>query len=176
MDFLRMSALSGIMDRDKRLAEASRTYVEEAQKRKLLIATAESCTGGLIAATLAKIPGVSSMLERGFVTYSNHAKMEMLGISADLLRAKGAVSPEVACAMAEGALRNSRADVAIAVTGVAGPDGGTEDKPVGLVCFAVARKGRDTLVEERRFGNLGRHTVQEETVLTAFELMTKLLD
>jgi nicotinamide-nucleotide amidase len=176
MDFMRACALSGIMDRDKRIADASRTYVEEAQKRKLLIATAESCTGGLIAATLAKIPGVSSTLERGFVTYSNHAKMDMLGVPADLLKAKGAVSPEVARAMAEGALQRSRADVTIAVTGVAGPDGGSEDKPVGFVCFAVARKGRDTLVEERRFGNLGRHAVQEETVLTAFELMTRLLD
>jgi nicotinamide-nucleotide amidase len=176
MDFLRAGALSGTMDRDKRLAEASRTYVEQATKRKLLIATAESCTGGLIAATIAKIPGVSSMLERGFVTYSNQAKTEMLGVPTELIAANGAVSAEVARAMAEGALRHSRADVAIAVTGVAGPDGGSEEKPVGLVYFGVARKGRDTLVEERRFGNLGRHAVQEETVLTAFELMTLLLD
>lgn len=176
MDFFRARALSGTMDRDKRLADASRAYVEEARKRKLLIATAESCTGGLIAATLAKIPGVSSMLERGFVTYSNDAKAEMLGVSADLIAAKGAVSAEVARAMAEGAIKRSRADVAIAVTGIAGPDGGSAHKPVGLVYFGVARKGRDTLVEERRFGDIGRHAVQEETVLTAFELMTHLLD
>lgn len=164
------------MDRDKRIADASRAYVVEAQKRKLLIATAESCTGGLIAATLAKIPGVSSMLERGFVTYSNEAKTEMLGVPKEMIDAKGAVSAEVARAMAEGALKHSRAHVTIAVTGVAGPDGGSAEKPVGLVYFAVARKGRGTLVEERRFGNIGRHAVQEETVLTAFELMTKLLD
>ena len=168
--------VNGAMDRDKRLADASRAYIEEAQKRGLLIATAESCTGGLIAATLAKIPGVSSMLERGFVTYSNEAKTEMLGVPAELISAKGAVSPEVARAMAEGAIARSRADVAVAVTGIAGPDGGSTAKPVGLVYFGVARKGRDTLVEERRFGNLGRHAVQEETVLTAFDLMTKVLD
>jgi nicotinamide-nucleotide amidase len=176
MDFFRARALSRGMDADKRLAEASRAYVEEATKRKLLIVTAESCTGGLIAATIAKIPGCSAMLERGFVTYSNDAKTEMLGVPAALIAERGAVSVEVARAMAEGALKHSRADISVAVTGIAGPDGGSEHKPVGLVYFAAARKGRPTLVEERRFGDVGRHRVQEETVLAAFELMTRLLD
>ncbi|MDX2277140.1 MAG: CinA family protein [Hyphomonadaceae bacterium] len=164
------------MDRDKRLAEAARTYVQETAKRKLLVATAESCTGGLIAATMVKIPGSSAMLDRGFVTYSNAAKSEMLGVPPELIAAKGAVSKEVAVAMAEGALAHSRADITVAVTGIAGPDGGSAEKPLGLVHFAAARKGRATLHEEHRFGDIGRNNVQEETVLAAFALMTRLLN
>lgn len=164
------------MDAEKRLAEAARTYVEQCVQRKLRVVTAESCTGGLIAATIAKIPGCSAMLDRGFVTYSNEAKSEMLGVPADLIAARGAVSAEVARAMAEGALRLSHADISVAVTGIAGPDGGSGEKPVGLVHFAAARKGGPTRNEERRFGNIGRHQVQEQSVLTALALMTRLLD
>jgi nicotinamide-nucleotide amidase len=158
------------------LAGAARAFLAEAAKRKLLLATAESCTGGLIAACICEIPGCSSVLERGFVTYSNEAKADMLGVPADLIVDKGAVSAEVARAMAEGALRNSRADLAIAVTGIAGPDGGSAEKPVGLVHLAAARKGRDTLHVEKRFGAIGRLNVQAASVEAAFKLLTRQLD
>lgn len=115
-------------------------------------------------------------MDRGFVTYSNEAKTEMLGVPAELIAANGAVSAEVARAMAEGALAHSGADVAVAVTGIAGPDGGSAEKPVGLVHLAAARRGGATLHEEKRFGNLGRETVQAETVLAAFVLLSRVLD
>ena len=104
--------------------------------RDFMVTAAESCTGGLVAASMTDIAGSSSWFERGFVTYSNHAKVEMLGVAADLIEAHGAVSEDVARAMAEGALLESRAQMAVAITGVAGPGGGTRDKPVGTVCFA----------------------------------------
>lgn len=143
---------------------------------KLTLVTAESCTAGLIAATLGAAPGASDMLERGFVTYSNESKTDVLGVPPELIASKGAVSAEVARAMAEGALKNSRADLAVAVTGIAGPDGGTAEKPVGLVHLAAARRGGARLHEERRFGDLGRQRVQAETVLAAFDLVARLID
>ncbi len=155
--------------------EAS-ALLDRAKARGLMIATAESCTGGLIAATLAAVPGASAALERGFVTYSNEAKSELLGIPASLIIAHGAVSREVAIAMALGALRHSPADIAVAVTGVAGPDGGTAVKPVGLVHIAAQRSDGRQLHEERRFGDIGRHEVQRQTVLAAFALMSQLVD
>jgi nicotinamide-nucleotide amidase len=141
----------------------------------LTLATAESCTAGLIAATLGAAPGASNMLERGFITYSNAAKTELLGVPSELIASKGAVSAEVARAMAEGALKNSRADLAVAVTGIAGPDGGSAEKPVGLVHLAAARRGGARLHEERRFGDIGRQRVQAETVLAAFDLIARLI-
>ena len=120
----------------------------------LMAATAESCTGGLIAGLLTEIPGSSDMLERGFVVYSNAAKQELLGVPAETLVNHGAVSEQTAVAMAEGALRASRAEVAISVTGIAGPDGGTDTKPVGLVHFACARRGKPTVARE---GAVRRH-------------------
>ncbi len=148
----------------------------ETKSRGYTIATAESCTGGLIAASLAAVPGASASLERGFVTYSNQAKTEMLGVPAELIRQHGAVSREVALAMVAGALAHSPADIAVAVTGIAGPDGGTAEKPVGLVHIAAARRGGATLHEEKRFGDSGRHDIQAETVVAAFNLMTRVLD
>jgi nicotinamide-nucleotide amidase len=148
----------------------------ETKSRGYTIATAESCTGGLIAASLAAVPGASASLERGFVTYSNEAKTEMLGVPAELIRQHGAVSKEVALAMVSGALAHSPADIAVAVTGIAGPDGGTAEKPVGLVQIAAARRGGATLHEEKRFGDIGRHEIQAETVVAAFDLMTRVLD
>jgi nicotinamide-nucleotide amidase len=142
----------------------------------LLIVTAESCTGGLIAASLAAVPGASAVLERGFVTYSNEAKTELLGVPADLIAARGAVSREVALAMAEGALKHSPAQIAVAVTGIAGPGGGSAEKPVGLVHIGIARREGPRLHEEKRFGDLGRHEVQLKTVLAAFALMSQVLD
>ncbi len=139
--------------------------------RGLKIATAESCTGGLLAGLLTAIAGSSDVVERGFVTYSNAAKAEMLGVEPRLIAARGAVSAEVARAMAEGALLNGRADVAVAVTGIAGPSGGSAEKPVGLVHFACARLSHDTLLRQCRFGDVGREGVRAAAVLVALELL-----
>jgi nicotinamide-nucleotide amidase len=137
----------------------------------LMAATAESCTGGLIAGLLTEIPGSSDMLERGFVVYSNAAKQELLGVPPDTLVRRGAVSEETARAMAEGALANSRAEVAVSVTGIAGPDGGTAAKPVGLVHFAFARRGKPTVAREERFGAIGREAVRLASVRVALDLL-----
>lgn len=133
--------------------------LEEARKRGLKIATAESCTGGMVAAALTDIAGSSDVFERGFVTYSNSAKIEMLGVRADTLAAHGAVSEEVAREMAEGALTNSHAQLSVSITGIAGP-GGSEHKPEGRVCFARAMAGHATHVETQEFGPRGRDWVR----------------
>lgn len=156
--------------------ENAQALLAETKSRGLKIATAESCTGGLIAASLAAVPGASASLERGFVTYSNEAKTEMLGVPADLIQRLGAVSRDVAIAMAEGAIAQSRADISVAVTGIAGPDGGTAEKPVGLVHMAASRRNGATIHEEKRFGDLGRHEIQLATVLAAFDLLKRVMD
>jgi nicotinamide-nucleotide amidase len=143
-------------------------------KGGLMLATAESCTGGLVAATLTEIAGSSAVVERGFVTYSNVAKTGMLGVAPALIGAHGAVSREVAIAMAEGAIRASRADIAVAVTGVAGPGGGSDHKPVGLVHFAVAVRGGATRHAERCFGDIGRAKVRLAAVRTALEMISAI--
>jgi nicotinamide-nucleotide amidase len=135
------------------------------------LTTAESCTGGLVAALLTEIPGSSAVVERGFVTYSNEAKTGMLGVPADLVASHGAVSEPVARAMAEGALARSRADMAVAITGIAGPGGATGTKPVGLVHLAVAAVGRPTTALERRYGDRGRATVRLLAVDDALALL-----
>jgi len=124
------------------------------------VATAESCTGGMVAAALTEIPGSSAVFDRGFVTYSNAAKTEMLGVSNDTLAAHGAVSPEVAGEMALGALRNSKATIAVSVTGIAGP-GGSDHKPEGRVCFGLARSGQAAETETIEFGTVGRQNVRK---------------
>ncbi|HWY83614.1 MAG TPA: CinA family protein [Roseiarcus sp.] len=141
----------------------------------LMAATAESCTGGLIAGLLTEIPGSSDMLERGFVVYSKAAKQELLGVPAETVVNRGAVSGETAVAMAEGALRASRAEVAVSVTGIAGPDGGTAAKPVGLVHFACARRGKPTVAREERFGAIGREEVRLASVRVALDLLEAAL-
>ncbi len=156
--------------------DEARALLDGAKARGLMIVTAESCTGGLIAASLAAVPGASVALERGFVTYSNEAKTELLGVPAELIAKHGAVSQDVAVAMAEGALMHSPAHIAVAVTGIAGPGGGSAEKPVGLVHIAAARRNGRTLHEEKRFGDLGRHEIQLQTVLAAFALMSQLFD
>lgn len=148
----------------------------ETTARGLVIATAESCTGGLIAATLAAVPGASASLERGFVTYSNEAKAELLGVPPDLIAAHGAVSREVALAMMSGALAHSPAHLVVAVTGVAGPSGGSAEKPVGLVHIAAARRNAATLHEAMRFGDIGRHEIQSATVAAAFEMLMRVIE
>jgi nicotinamide-nucleotide amidase len=144
--------------------------------RKLKIAAAESCTGGLIAGVLTEVPDSSEVVERGFVTYSNDAKHEMLGIPMALITSFGAVSREVAVAMAEGALTHSRADVSVAVTGVAGPGGGTMAKPVGLVHLAAARRGGTTLHQECHFGAVSRSEIRQRTVAAALALVRRALE
>lgn len=139
--------------------------------RGLHFASAESCTGGLIAALLTEIPGSSDVVDRGFVTYSNEAKNEMLGVPMALIRRHGAVSEEVARAMAEGALSHSRARIAVSVTGVAGPGGGSAEKPVGLVHFACAMASAETIHAEARFGSLARAEIRKRSVLRALELV-----
>jgi nicotinamide-nucleotide amidase len=141
----------------------------------LMAATAESCTGGLIAALLTEIPGSSAVLERGFVVYSNAAKQELLGVPTETLTSHGAVSAETARAMAEGALRASRAEVAVSVTGIAGPDGGSAEKPVGLVHFACARRGKPTVAREYRFGAIGRDAVRLASVGVGLDLLEERL-
>jgi nicotinamide-nucleotide amidase len=150
-------------------------FVGKSKERGVMIATAESCTGGLIAAAITAVPGASAALERGFVTYSNEAKTEMLGVPAALIDERGAVSREVALAMVEGALKHSRADLAVAVTGIAGPDGGTPEKPVGLVHIAAARRDGARLHEEKRYGELDRHEIRGRTVADALRLLENLL-
>src|SRR5262245_58232636 len=124
------------------LLDNAAALLEACRARRVKLATAESCTGGLIAAVLTSIPGASEVVERGFVAYSNEAKIELVGVSADLIRAVGAVSEPVAQRMAEAALQRSRADIVVSVTGVAGPRGGSTDKPEGLVCFGLAQRGK----------------------------------
>ncbi|MFZ5791961.1 MAG: CinA family protein [Pseudomonadota bacterium] len=138
------------------------------------VATAESCTGGMVAAVLTDIAGSSDVVERGFVTYSNEAKTELIGVPADLIARVGAVSAEVAGAMAEGALARSRADVAVAITGIAGPGGATPGKPVGLVWFGLAAKGAPTQVEKRNFAG-DRAAVRRQAVAVALALLARAL-
>lgn len=155
------------MSAERDLAER---FLAACRERGLMAATAESCTGGMIVAALTDIAGSSAVVDRGFVTYSNDAKMEMLGVSKETLDAFGAVSKETALKMAAGALARSKAGIALAVTGIAGPDGGTAEKPVGLVWFSVAVDGRQPIAESRRFENLGRDHIRRQTVTTALEL------
>jgi nicotinamide-nucleotide amidase len=156
------------------LLKAAREVIEANRARGKKVALAESCTGGLICSALTEIPGSSDVFQAGFITYSNEAKVDLLGVSPDVLETFGAVSIAVAWSMAQGALARSDADVAVAITGVAGPDGGTERKPVGTVVFARARKGADPkeIVADRRdFGNLGRGGVRLQAALCALELL-----
>ena len=159
-----------------RLVHEAQALFEQAKQRRVRIATAESCTGGLIVASLTAVPGSSLVVERGFVTYSNEAKIEMLGVPAELIERRGAVSIEVALAMVDGALKHSPADIAIVTTGIAGPGGGSAEKPVGLVHIAVGRRNGPRLHEEHRFGDIGRQRVQAETVVSALRLAGRVLD
>jgi len=157
------------------LAQAKQ-FLDGARAQGLRIVTAESCTGGLIAGLLTEIPGSSDVVERGFVTYSNEAKEDLLGVPGDLITQYGAVSEPVAQAMAEGALKHSLAHLAVAVTGVAGPGGGTAEKPVGLVYIAALRLERAPIIKELRLGDIGRSEVRSRTVAEAMALLHKILD
>ena len=150
--------------------ELAERVVRACEAAGLRIVTAESCTGGLIAAALTEIPGASNVVERGFVAYSNAAKTELLGVPADLIEAHGAVSPEVAQAMAEGALARAPAELSVAITGIAGPGGATAAKPVGLVQLAAARKGAETLSESHVFSG-DRGEVRLQGVQAVLEML-----
>ena len=156
------------------LVAAARRVIEENRAAGRRVALAESCTGGLVAAALTEIPGSSDVFEAGFVTYSNEAKIALLDVSLDLLETFGAVSIAVAWNMAQGALARSDADIAVAITGVAGPDGGSEKKPVGTVVFAVAHRTddqREPHADRHEFGDLGRAGVRLQAALCALELL-----
>ncbi|HML11658.1 MAG TPA: CinA family protein [Xanthobacteraceae bacterium] len=159
---------------DAEIAAAAVRVLDAGRARGLKIATAESCTGGLVAGALTDIAGSSDVLERGFVTYSNEAKVEMLGVDEATLAAHGAVSKPTAEAMAIGAIRRSAAHLAVAVTGIAGPGGGSAEKPVGLVHFAAAARDGRHAHRERRFGDIGRGEVRRRSVLVALEMLEKL--
>jgi nicotinamide-nucleotide amidase len=146
------------------LLSLAQNVLADAREQRLRVATAESCTGGLIAALLTELPGSSDLLDRGFVDFSNRAKSDLLGVPGDLIADQGAVSEAVARAMAEGAVDNSNAHMALAVTGVAGPGGGTRLKPVGLVHIAVARERRSILHEAHYFGDIGRSEIRLRSV------------
>lgn len=149
----------------------ARLLVAEAREKSLRLVAAESCTGGLVAGAICSISGASDVFERGFVTYTNRAKSEMLGVPGDLIADHGAVSEPVARMMAEGALANSHAHVAVSITGIAGPGGGTPIKPVGTVHFAVARANRSVVHRHEAFDGQTREAVQLAAVRTALEML-----
>jgi nicotinamide-nucleotide amidase len=161
------------MSQDEDIAALAQLAFSKFRAAGRRIATAESCTGGMVAAALTAIPGSSDVFERGFVTYSNAAKCEMLGVPLDLIERHGAVSAEVATAMARGAIQHSRADIAVAVTGIAGPGGGSAAKPVGLVYVAVAHRAATARVREFRFADQGRWFVRTESVKAALHSLNE---
>jgi nicotinamide-nucleotide amidase len=154
-----------------RLRNLAMLIVDDATQARLRICTAESCTGGLVAALLTDIAGSSKVFERGFVTYSNNAKAEMLGVAGDVLADYGAVSEPIARMMAEGALEASRANIAVSITGIAGPGGGTPMKPVGTVHVACARENRAVIHEMLQLGDIGREAIRMASVETALNLI-----
>ena len=156
------------------LVALARKVIETNRAAGRRVTVAESCTGGLVAAALTEIPGSSDVFEAGFVTYSNEAKLDLLGVSQDVLETFGAVSIAVAWGMAQGALARSRADTVVAITGIAGPEGGSELKPVGTVVFARARRGADpdeVVADRRDLGDLGRGGIRIQAALCALELL-----
>jgi len=159
----------------KRLDKLAEEVGQRLQAAGLVLATAESCTGGWLSKVVTDIPGSSAWFDRGFVTYGNPAKRELLGVSAAAIADHGAVSEEVAREMAQGALKRSQAGVAVAITGIAGPAGGTEDKPVGTVCFAWVRAGRSPLSQRVQFAG-NREEVRHQSVRLALEHLLELLE
>lgn len=157
-------------DNSHPLGDLAQRFVAELTEAGVMFACAESCTGGMIASAITDIAGSSAVLDRGFVTYSNEAKNEMLGVDLDVIKKQGAVSEAVAAAMADGALMRSNADVAVSVTGIAGPGGGSDIKPVGLVWFACAATGASTLVTSHQFEDLGRDFIRYHAALFALEM------
>jgi len=152
---------------DRETEDAATALLELCKSKKLMVATAESCTGGLVAGALTDIAGSSAVVDRGFITYTDAAKHQMLGVPTATIERHGAVSRETAEAMARGALGQANADIAVSITGIAGPGGGSADKPVGLVHFAAASRNGDLIHRERRFGDISRGEVRRRSVLQA---------
>jgi nicotinamide-nucleotide amidase len=161
---------------DQELIAQAQALLELCRSKKLKIATAESCTGGLVVATLTEIAGSSDVVERGFVTYSNEAKQAMLGVPATTLASHGAVSAETAQAMATGALAHAPVDLTVSITGIAGPGGAVAGKPVGLVHFGAASRGGQLIHRERRYGDIGRAQVRYASVIEALALLRELAE
>jgi nicotinamide-nucleotide amidase len=159
---------------DDELHAAARRTIDACAARQLTIATAESCTGGLVVGALTEIPGSSAVVLCGFITYSNAAKESMLGVPSQILQQHGAVSQATAQAMSDGALARSPADLTVAITGVAGPGGGSPDKPVGLVHFAAAARSGARTTRAERFGEIGRAEVRRQSVLVALTMLEQL--
>jgi nicotinamide-nucleotide amidase len=159
---------------DPELIGLARGLLDLCRAKKLRIAAAESCTGGLVAATLTEIAGSSDVFERGFVTYSNEAKQAMLGVPAATLASHGAVSRETALAMAQGALARAPVELAVSITGIAGPGGAVAGKPVGLVHFAAAARSGALIHRECRYGDIGRAQVRHASVIEALAMLTEL--
>jgi nicotinamide-nucleotide amidase len=153
------------------LQSRAAALLDRCRANKLTIATAESCTGGLVVALLTSIAGSSDVVDCGFVTYSNSAKQKMLGVAREIIERHGAVSQQCAIAMAEGAIANSSANLSVSITGIAGPGGGSAEKPVGLVHFASTLKGKPTLHRQENFGKLGREQVRNASVAVALTLL-----
>ncbi len=162
---------------DETIHAKARRVLEACRAAGVMLVTAESCTGGLVAGALTEIAGSSDVVDRGFVTYSNEAKSEMLGVPSDMIEAHGAVSEPVARAMAEGALARaaSKARLSVALTGVAGPGSDNQSKPAGLVHFAAAQAGKDVIHEMREFGDVGRDAVRRASVAVALDLILRRL-
>jgi nicotinamide-nucleotide amidase len=159
---------------DAETTAAASALLDLCKVKKLMVATAESCTGGLVAGALTDIAGSSAVVDRGFVTYTDEAKHQMLGVPDKILHKFGAVSRDTAEAMARGALGHANADLAVSITGIAGPGGGSAEKPVGLVHFAAASRGGRLIHRERTFGDIGRAEVRRRSVLEALAMLTEL--
>jgi nicotinamide-nucleotide amidase len=161
---------------DEELGDHATKLLELCKSKKLTDATAESCTGGLLAEALTNIAGSSAVIDRGFVTYTNEAKQQMVGVPSATIEKHGAVSRETAEAMAKGALAHAPADLAVSITGIAGPSGATPGKPVGLVHFAAAARSGRLVHHESRFGDIGRTEVRRRSVLQAMAMLTELAE
>jgi nicotinamide-nucleotide amidase len=159
---------------DRETEAAATALLDLCKSKKLMVATAESCTGGLVAGALTDIAGSSAVVDRGFITYTNEAKHQMLGVPNETIERHGAVSRETAEAMVRGALGQANANLAVSITGIAGPGGGSTDKPVGLVHFVAASRGGNLIHRERRFGDIGRGEVRRLSVLQALAMLTEL--
>ena len=161
---------------DQSTTDAAKLLLEVCTKKKLTLATAESCTGGLVTAVLSEIPGSSAVLDRGFVTYSNAAKQQMLGVTPATIDVYGAVSRECAEEMAKGALAHASVDLAVSITGIAGPTGAVPGKPIGLVFFCAASRSGRVIAHDRKYGDIGRVNVRQESVLQALAMLRELAE
>lgn len=161
---------------DQATIDAAKALLDVCTKKKLTLATAESCTGGLVAAAISEIPGSSLVLDRGFVTYSNSAKQQMLGVTPATIDVYGAVSTECAEEMVKGALAHASVDLAVSITGIAGPTGAVPGKPIGLVYFCAASRNGRVIAHDRKYGDIGRANVRHESVLQALVMLRELAE